>query len=387
LLLPGSIGDVMLPGPWFYVQVAYSFTLVIAGSSVLAFVFSLSQNSWRPIAAIVAAPAIANVPTIYALTTGASPAGFVMHPVALAIGTWVLYRGVLRYGLLDNIPVVRDRVFNELSDPLVVVNHRGILIDANVSALKMLGVDRADLPSRTIAQFLGTWPPEGLNRTGSATGEATIGGQIYDIAFSSLELASEHTDVVLVFRDVTVRREAERSLRKMQKELERLAHTDSLTGLYNRRIFMQRLEEEVERVRRHGSVLSVLLFDLDFFKKINDTFGHDTGDMVLAAVARVTTEVKRVSDVAARIGGEEFALLLPETDQQGAVQLAQRLRASIEKHLYLSASGSPVTVTASIGVATATTGARDVDKLLSSADRQLYRAKHNGRNRVCSTML
>jgi diguanylate cyclase (GGDEF)-like protein len=387
LFLPESAGTNIVPGPWFYVQVAYSFLLVIAGSAVLAFVFSLSQTSRRPIAAVIAAPIISSLPTGYALITGVSPADYVMHPLAMAVGTWVLYSGVLRYGLLDNIPVVRDRVFNELSDPLVVVNHRGLFIDSNQTAMKMLGVDRAHLTSRTIAQFINSWPPEALVQSGAASEEVTIGGQIYDVAFSSLDPSSEYSDVVLVFRDVTVRREDERRLRKMQKELERLAHTDSLTGLYNRRIFMQRLEEEVERVRRHGNVLSVLIFDLDFFKSINDTYGHDTGDIVLVAVARVTTEVKRVSDVAARIGGEEFALLLPETDQQGAVQLAQRLRISIEKNMYLSTSGSPVKVTASIGVATATKSAKEVDKLLSSADKQLYRAKNNGRNRVCSTML
>ncbi len=354
---------------------------------MLAFVFSLSQTSWRPIVSIIVAPTIANIPTIYALATDISPAGFVLHPLALAIGAWVLHRGVMRYGLLDNIPVVRDRVFNELSDPLVVVNHRGLLIDANLTGLKMLGMDRSDLSTRTIAQFLTSWPPEDLYRVGSAAEEATIGGQIYDIAFSSLDPLSEKADIMLVFRDVTVRRESERRLRKMQKELERLAHTDSLTGLYNRRIFMQRLEEEVERVSRHGSALSVLIFDLDFFKAINYTYGHDTGDIVLVAVGRVSTEVKRLSDVAARIGGEEFALLLPETDQQGAVQLAQRLRAAIEKNVYLSPSGAPVKVNSSIGVATATKGAKEVDKLFSPADKQLYRAKHNGRNRVCSTML
>jgi len=283
--------------------------------------------------------------------------------------------------------VVRDRIFKELSDPLVVINHRGLLIDANQTAMKMLAIDRASLASRTIAQFMPSWPPEALARTGSASEEVTIGGPIYDVAFLRLDPSSDFSDVVLVFRDVTIRREDERRLRKMQKELERLAPTGSLTGLYNRRIFMQRLEEAVERVRRHGSVLSVLIFDLDFFKSINDTYGHDTGDVVLVAVARVTTDVKRLSDVAARIGGEEFALLLPETDQQGAVQLAQRLRSSIEKRAYLSTSGVPVQVTASIGVAMATKDTQEVEKLLSSADKQLYQAKNNGRNRVCSTML
>jgi len=387
VFLPESAGHQIVPGPWFYVQLAYSFLLVVAGSAVLAFVFSLSQTSRRPIVAIISAPVVTALPTVYALIAGVSPAEYAVHPLGMAIGTWVLYTGVLRYGLLDNIPVVRDRVFNELSDPLVVVNHRGLLTDANQTAMKMLDMDRQNLASRTIAQFINTWPPEELARAGSASDEVTIGGQIYDVAFSRLDPTSEFSDVVLVFRDVTVRREAERRLRRMQKELERLAHTDSLTGLYNRRIFMQRLEEEVERVRRHGSTLSVLIFDLDFFKSINDTYGHDTGDVVLVAVSRVTTDVKRMSDVAARIGGEEFALLLPETDQQGAVQLAQRLRIAIEKRTYLSTSGTPVKVTASIGVATAVKGTKEVDKLLSSADKQLYRAKNNGRNRVCSTML
>jgi len=109
-----------------------------------------------------------------------------------------------------------------------------------------------------------------------------------------------------------------------------MAHTDALTGLYNRRIFMQRLEEEIERVKRHNSTLSVLLFDLDHFKKVNDTYGHDVGDAVLQTVATTTSDVKRVTDVAARLGGEEFGVLLPETDQEGAVQVANRLRQSIE---------------------------------------------------------
>jgi diguanylate cyclase (GGDEF)-like protein len=387
ILKPGSTNLDPDPGPWFYVQQIYSFVLVIGSSAVLAYVVSLSQSNWRPIATMIAAPVIAITPTMIAMGSGTTPPRFVLHPLALALGSWVMYRGVLQFGLLDNIPVVRDRVINELSDPVVVVNHRGNIIDANQAALTMFNRPRHDTIDRSITQFMSNWPPTTLSQSGSANDDLTIGGQTYDVAFSLLDPHSEKSDVVLVFRDVTARREDERRLRKLQKELERLAHTDALTGLYNRRIFMQRLEEEVERVRRHGSTLSVLIFDLDFFKHINDTWGHDTGDVVLVAIARVATEIKRMSDIAARLGGEEFALLLPETDQQGAVQLAQRLRSAIEKKVYVSTSGAPVKVTASIGVATATKEARDVDKLLISADRQLYRAKNNGRNRVCSTTL
>jgi len=387
LWAPGGNGTKAEPGIWFYVQVAYSYVLVIGGSAILAFMLSVSQSSWRPITAVIAAPTVASLGSVMTLATQRGLGEFDLHALGFAIGAWILYRGVLRSGLLDTIPVVRDQVVNQLSDPVVVASHRGIIIDANQAALTMFAMPREEVIDRTIAQFMSNWPPNDLARKGSANAEITIGGQIFDVAFSSLAPSANLSDVVLVFRDVTVRREDERRLRKMQKELERLAHTDALTGLYNRRIFMQRLEEEVERVRRHGKALSVLIFDLDFFKQVNDTYGHDTGDVVLVAVARLATEAKRMSDVAARLGGEEFALLLPETDQQGAVQLAQRLRSAIEKNLYLSTSGTPVKVTASIGVATASAEANEMDKLLSSADRQLYRAKNNGRNRVCSTML
>ena len=164
--------------------------------------------------------------------------------------------------------------------------------------------------------------------------------------------------MVLVFRDVTTRRQTEQALRNAQLELERLAHTDSLTGLYNRRLFMQRLREEAERVNRHNGCLSILLFDLDHFKQVNDRFGHETGDRVLQSVARAANDVKRVSDITARIGGEEFALLLPETDREGAMRLAHRLRAAIESARTPDPAGDPVSVTASIGVATVSTRVR-----------------------------
>lgn len=171
----------------------------------------------------------------------------------------------------------------------------------------------------------------------------------------------------------------------MQRELERYAHTDALTGLNNRRIFMQRLDEEAERVRRHGSPLSVLLFDLDHFKRVNDTYGHDAGDKMLICVSQTTNNIKRASDVSARLGGEEFGLLLPETDQQGAAQLAQRLRKAIEASSITLGTGETVSITTSIGVATISRKQDELENVLKHADNALYRAKDSGRNQVCSS--
>jgi len=166
--------------------------------------------------------------------------------------------------------------------------------------------------------------------------------------------------------------------------LERLAHTDFLTNLYNRRFFMQRLSEETERVKRGHQPMSVLLIDMDDFKTVNDTHGHDIGDRVLQVIASVTQEVKRISDVSARIGGEEFAMLLPDTDREGAIKLAQRLRRTINEQIIADAKGGPIQVTASIGVATMSHADHGIDHILTHADRALYRAKDAGRNRVCT---
>ncbi len=162
-----------------------------------------------------------------------------------------------------------------------------------------------------------------------------------------------------------------------------MAHTDALTNMHNRRYFMERLQTEFERIQRHGSVLSVLLFDLDHFKKVNDTYGHDIGDAVLIAIADVVNQVKRGTDIACRFGGEEFALLLPETDKIGAINLAQRMRRSIESYPYANKVGHNVQVTASIGVATLSQADQAPENLLKTADRALYKAKDGGRNMVC----
>ena len=139
----------------------------------------------------------------------------------------------------------------------------------------------------------------------------------------------------------------------------------------------------------NSSQIFVLLFDLDHFKLVNDTCGHDLGDQVLKRVADVTMDVKRITDVAARIGGEEFALLLPETDQRGAVQLAQRLRESVaaleikELQDAVDDTGRQPAVTTSVGVATVGARSDDIDNVLNYADEALYKAKNSGRNAVC----
>jgi len=161
------------------------------------------------------------------------------------------------------------------------------------------------------------------------------------------------------------------------------ATTDSLTRLKNRRMFYSQSEQNLATCRRHGHDMSVLLLDIDHFKKVNDTYGHHSGDEVLVRIAQLLSGIARHGDTVARFGGEEFAVLLPETNRLGAAVMAQRIRAVIEKE-EIVVEGRQIPVTVSIGVATlAAEEVESIDQLLNIADRRLYLAKNNGRNRIC----
>lgn len=159
---------------------------------------------------------------------------------------------------------------------------------------------------------------------------------------------------------------------------EEAAFTDHLTGLANRRRFERQLEREVGRVLRFGHPFSLLMIDIDNFKNLNDTFGHDAGDDAIRRISRVLREGTRGIDLAARIGGEEFAVLLVETSQSAGAEVAERLRDSI-KALKTPSGGR---ITASFGVAECPTDAQTASGILKAADVALYEAKRNGRDRV-----
>ena len=167
--------------------------------------------------------------------------------------------------------------------------------------------------------------------------------------------------------------------------VQRQAMTDDLTGLVNRRRFISALEAELERSASLGGPLSVILVDLDDFKLINDHFGHHAGDRVLRAFAALLEAHIRDVDVAGRLGGEEFALLLPEADLSGAAATAERLRRALDNGPIAHADAHEFNVTASFGVTQFALG-QSADELLRIADAALYRAKAEGKNRVCSAV-
>lgn len=174
----------------------------------------------------------------------------------------------------------------------------------------------------------------------------------------------------------------QKDLMVKNKRLEQLSITDGLTQLYNHRYFQDEFARAFEQATRYERPLSVVIFDIDFFKKVNDTFGHAAGDQVLREVSRLFTESIRATDLAARYGGEEFAVLMPETTLEDAILFGEKVRKLVESTAVMTETGE-VNPTISVGVAnTPYTKVRSTRQLIECADKALYRAKRAGRNQV-----
>lgn len=170
---------------------------------------------------------------------------------------------------------------------------------------------------------------------------------------------------------------------KLYEEIERVSITDSLTEVYTRRYALGRFQEEVQRAEIRHTQLSFLMIDVDLFKDFNDKYGHLTGDQILREVGILIKENIREIDIAGRYGGEEFCVILPDTDRQGSIYAAERIRQAVEKAV-IKAYDVEVQITLSIGVSTYPHNAEVIGGLIDKADSALYTAKKDGRNRVCS---
>jgi diguanylate cyclase (GGDEF)-like protein len=205
-------------------------------------------------------------------------------------------------------------------------------------------------------------------------------GTVIDISISSHALydhAGNFAGVEGIYRDVTQRKNLER-------ELQRLATTDMLTGMANRRAFLECAESVYAHSRHSGEPLTLLMLDLDHFKSINDRFGHLEGDRTLAEFAQAVKSQLRASDVAGRLGGEEFGVLLPATSLDEGRQVALRILHSVRALQLHDEGGNAYHVTASLGLSTFRGTDRSLRDMLDRADQALYQAKHHGRNQIAS---
>lgn len=247
-----------------------------------------------------------------------------------------------------------------------------LVVQGRTGEIKALYVDAANESDIAQSIHASNWCV--MPRAGTELFLAIDAGPIYDDEGKLLA-------VVETLRDMTEQKRA-------QTALEHLAACDALTGVANRRSFDEKLMYEWRRERRDAQHLSLLMIDIDHFKRFNDTYGHQQGDKCLRRVAEVMTEVVfRPADLVARYGGEEFGIILPATDIEGAGVVAQRIQERLAAMEIAHAAGEEGRITLSIGIATtAPADGESSESLLSAADDALYRAKHAGRNRVVAAV-
>ncbi|HPH96535.1 MAG TPA: histidine kinase N-terminal 7TM domain-containing protein [Anaerolineaceae bacterium] len=371
-------------GPWFWVNTIYSYALLLLGTFlvvreyILYFKSYRSQSIWVLIGMVI--PLAAHAVYVYRLFPAwqkdYSPIGFAFTGLALTIG-------IFRYQLISLAPIARSLVMDYIQDGLCVLDHQERVIDANPAFLAITSQTIADLVGRPAAEALPFWNELNVPQNTplwQSTLDLKQEGEIFSYEVRVIEIARSRKTALgrlLALHDYTERK-------RLMAVVEQLAITDPLTGLYNRRYFSQRAQEELERSARLRHPLSLLMLDLDHFKRVNDTHGHSTGDQVLAHFAGILQTMTRGTDITARFGGEEFIVLLPETGPQEACATAERIRHAVET-TPCPCGQLNIPITTSIGLATAPAGQRpSLENLSQQADLALYAAKHSGRNRVAA---
>ena len=294
-------------------------------------------------------------------------------------------------------------------DATMVIDCKGKVVEWNLAMEKLSGVKSEDMLGKDNYEYalpfygvrrptlidLVLQPVEAINKeyiytehnSNVLTGEAYFrnfrGEEIYmhGTASALRNTRGEIVGAIESIRNITDRKRAEEALREKEHRYYELSITDSLTGLYNSRHFYGQIQMEMNRAKRYQCSLSMMFLDVDNFKKFNDTFGHLEGDHVLSGLAQIIRNSIRQTDSAYRYGGEEFVILLPETDSSEAFPLAERLRSTFELEKFIPAGGGVVHMTVSIGISDYIPG-EDAKEFIQRADDGTYTAKRQGKNRV-----
>lgn len=371
-------------GPWFYVHSIFLFLCLMMSIIVLLMdlkktkVFRFRMQIILMVAGI-SLPIIAN----YFYINELSPYGIDLGPVSMSISLIFHGAALLSYQMFNVTPVARDTVFENMKDGVIVLNQKGIIVDYNQAMMDVIPTLNPQYIGKTIVDVAGGKGQlaEIFLYEKECDYEMCIDGgkTFYHIRFSDVVNKNKSgIGKIITFVDVTERVE-------LQQKLKTLASVDGLTQVYNRTFFTRESERIIESLIRSGGNVSIMMFDIDHFKNVNDTFGHEAGDRVLIHVANLAKESLRPIDIIGRYGGEEFIICLPNTTLLEANEMAHSIRLKIAESP-IRFEDNEVRVTSSFGISSAQMITGDyhqlLQKLMREADHALYTAKRNGRNDV-----
>ncbi len=370
-------------GTLFYFYAAISYALFLTSLVVMAESLTMTKPIYRQQSLLLLASLILPLTTDLLYTLGLSPIPhFNFTAMTFSVGTILMGVALFRFRLVSIRPLAYDMIIENLRDGILILDKDNIIVDINPAAQTLLGVSGSQAIGESVLILYKKMPElvEQFWNISSIKSVVQVGGEgderRFDVTISPINDRSGNPSG----RAVTIHDMTEQF--KLYQKVERLAQTDPLTGLFNRRYFFECSEQEVALSLRDKKSLSLLMLDLDNFKRVNDTHGHTTGDYVLAEVASVLKSNLRRNDMAGRYGGEEFIILLPEIDSAAAREVAERLRETIATQP-MQTGEDKVWVTISVGIATLRhKDGEALTSLIHAADTALYRAKALGKNRV-----
>ena len=369
-------------GPLYWLNIVVLNACLVAADIVLLVRAVKAPGPYRKQAAMLFAASLFPWSGMLLFQAGVSPYGLDIAPFFLTASGLLFSWSLFRHRLIDLGPVAYEHIFEGMGEGVLVLDRKSRVVNINPAMSAILGIDGPaciGLGSRVLfaerealAAFVAQQAPARADLAlGRAPATRHYAASLSPIRGRRGRLAGS----ILSLNDITLRV-------GLTKRLEELATTDGLTGVTNRRTVLERAAAELGRAQRQGEAISFLILDLDQFKTVNDTHGHQAGDAVLSAAASACLASLRASDLLGRYGGEEFLVVLPGVGPAEAGAAAERLRAAVAG-ARIEFRGESIGVTTSIGCAgRERAGSETVDELVREADTALYRAKSLGRNRI-----
>lgn len=354
-----------------------SFCLVISAVIYIMHYFS-TATIFKNQALIMVFGGIGAALDYFVYLFGFIPWGLDTGPIIVTINGFIFAFGIFQNGLLDVSPVARDKVFESMKEGVIVTDLSDSVVDFNPAAGNVFSSLTREWIGKNIWQILPQLKSYANNRKAKPYKiQNSDGIEYYEIRRVPVMVKlDKQIGTAWYMRQIT---EQHRLLEKLKNYAEK----DALTGIWNRRKWLEMAKREIARAKRYKRSSAFMLLDIDHFKVINDTMGHETGDKVLKCITKTILDEIRECDIFGRVGGEEFAIILPETNYEKASIVSKRLLKAISNNK-IDYGSKKHTVTISIGIVVCENGSiPSLEELLRRADNALYDAKKSGRNRVC----
>lgn len=396
-----SSSDIFEGGLWFWLNIVYVYALILVSVFIIIRGFLRTRGIFRQQYGLILIGAC--IPPLINLLRfmGVSPfPGMDPTPIMFIFQGLFYTVGIYRFSIFDLVPVAKEALLETMPEGLLVVDDRWRVVEINQSALALLQQDRTTVIGANIVSALRQWPElEALIRRGD---RVPISFQVkYQKKFLGVNITplynreQQITGRLVTWQDITKQLQIEarleeanqklraqlREIKSLQASLEDQVIRDPLTNLLNRRFLEEALPKEVARAQRKEYPVTILIIDIDEFKLVNDTYGHAAGDLILQNLGRLLSKQTRKDDIAVRLGGEEFLILLTEVGLEQGMKRAEDIRRLIEK-MRSEVDEFRVGITVSIGVAEFPSSSKEIRDVMRKADQAMYRAKFKGRNQV-----